>query len=77
MTTDNQVMIYANGVACCSVCAPKSLTPEQIEAAVNTQNPAGTSNGWRISPDMHFRGGEPNPCDCHDDATRRHFLLNC
>ena len=71
------VNVYSMGFAYCSVCVPEDMPRAEIEAAVNAAHPAGTWVGWRISEDLNFRQGKPNPCQCEDDAARRHYLLNC
>ena len=71
------VIVYSAGLVCCSACAPKSLTNEEVEAAVNAQLPTGLDHGWSISEDATFKTGQTNPCECEDDTTRMHYLLNC
>ncbi len=72
------VIIYANGLLSCSVCAPKRFTAEEVEADVNAQSPAGTEHGWRISKDKAFASGAPNPCEYNDPGSDRlHWLMDC
>ena len=70
------VQVYANGMFCCSVCAPEAMTAEAVQAEVNKINPCGTEKGWTISEDTHFKGGQTMPCVCNDDPGRRHWLLD-
>jgi hypothetical protein len=72
-----KVVVYAVGVVCASVCAPADWPREDVERAVNLDQPTGISSRWAISDDETFSGGEPNPSPCHDDNTRLHWLLNC
>lgn len=71
------VHIYANGLCHCSACVPIDMDRDSVEAAVNALNPAGTEYGWRISQDAEFKDGKPNPCQCEQDSSRTHYLLNC
>jgi hypothetical protein len=73
---DARVLIYALGPMACSACAPAQLTPEEVTAAVNRQEPTGISSVWQISNEPAFASGEPNPGPCDQDpGTRRHYLL--
>ena len=69
------VWVYAHFLLCCSLCAPRGFTSEQIVAGAERQYPCGTTNGWAISNDAAFAGGEPMPCPCPDDPDRQHWLL--
>ena len=73
----DEVQIYANGILHCSVCVPKNMERDEISAAVNRQNPAGTSAGWVISHEPAFASGDPNPSPCEKDAARLHYLMAC
>lgn len=68
---------YAIGLVCVSACAPEGFSAERVEAEVNAQVPTGVESMWKISKDPTFAGGEPNPCQCNDDPTRKHWLLSC
>lgn len=68
------VTIYKLGALSCSVCAPKGMSVEEVEAAVNRQRPCGTSLGWQVSEDTHFN----NPCPCNQNPDKRvHYLMDC
>jgi hypothetical protein len=71
-----QITIYAKGLVHCSVCCPKELTREEIEAHVNMENPTGIDSKWKIS-DEAFASGEANPSVCEKNANRLHYLLVC
>jgi hypothetical protein len=73
----DEVIIYASGAVCCSVCAPKGMSREVVEARVNAQNPTGLDHGWAIAPDPTFVGGQPHPYPCNADQGRQHWLLKC
>lgn len=70
------VYVYADGPLCCSVCVPKEWNREQVEREVNAAHPCGTENGWAVSKDSTFASGQTNPCECHDDSMRLHWLLD-
>ena len=70
-----EVHVYVSGLCFCSVCAPKDMHIEDVEAATNHQNPSGVTP-WRKSPD-DFKDGEPNPGPCEDDGSRVHYLMVC
>lgn len=63
------LIVYANGVLDCNVCAPASLPRAQIESEVNREYPAGSR--WRISG----AGNPPVPCATYKD--RLHYRLVC
>jgi hypothetical protein len=63
--------------AYCSACVPEDMPRAEIEAAVNAAHPAGTWVGWKISENVNFREGRPNPCQCEVEKDRLHYLLNC
>ena len=73
MTT---VQIYSHGPLCCSVCAPKSMSPEDVARETNAQSECGTELGWVISSDTAFQDGTPIPAACEQDSTRQHWLLD-
>lgn len=73
-----KVIPYSIGLFSASVCADNSLSPEDVEKEFNKLNPAGTTNGWMLSEDTHFRQGNTNPCPCEDyPETRKHYLFDC
>lgn len=64
----------------CAVCFPKSWSDERKESWVNSENPAGTTNGWRIGQpgDFAFNGTNSSPrSDCPDDPNRIHIVFVC
>lgn len=71
------VIVYASGIVACSACAPKTMDRAEVESQVNAKVPTGLDHGWSISPDEKFKSGQPNPCQCEDDESRVHYLLNC
>lgn len=71
-----KIDIYSKGIVACSVCVPKDMKPEEIELAVNLENPTGIESRWTISKDK-FRDGGENPHECENDKNRKHYLLNC
>ena len=73
----NQAVIMTTGICYCSVCVPKDMTIEEIEADVNSQSPTGIGSSWKISKDKNFVTGQTNPCVCEQDKERMHYLLSC
>lgn len=71
------VYVYSKGLVCCSVCAPGDMDADAVAAAVNREHPTGIDNGWSVSTDETFITGQPNPCPCEDEPSRRHWLLEC
>jgi hypothetical protein len=76
MNANEDVEIYAKGFVHLSVCAPKSMQREVVEARVNAKHPTGLDHGWKVSENP-FRDGTPNPGPCNDDPDRQHWLLVC
>jgi hypothetical protein len=74
--TNNNVIIYAKGLCCCSVCVPQQLTSSEIKKNVNYMNPTGINSLWKISSEK-FSSGDFNPCKCNTDKNRLHYLLTC
>lgn len=71
----SKIELYIVGPLSMSVCAPKDMDTKIIINQAEAQNPAGTSNGWAISDDKNFASGHPMPCQCEDNPTRQHWLL--
>jgi len=71
------VEVYRSGLAHCSVCAPKSMSREDVERYTNMNLPTGISSKWMISTDPKFATGDPNPTACERDSTRMHYLMEC
>ena len=73
----DKIHVYTSGLCYLSVCVPKDLPKERLEAAVNASAPTGIKSQWQIAEDKKFKTGEANPCQCEDDAERLHYLMNC
>lgn len=71
----DKVEVYALGALSCSVCAPESMTPEEIIAGTEKEYPCGTTAGWQISKSKTFKGGQPMPCPCEQTKGRQHWRL--
>jgi len=70
-----RVVVYANGIIHCSVCAPKDMPIEEVQREVNTGNPTGTEHRWHLSSDK-FSSGQPNPSPCDASPDERvHYLM--
>ena len=77
MTQEQQIAVYSNGIFHCSVCVPKDMPREEVERQVNAENPAGTTNGWKICADPTFASGAANPHECERSTERLHYLMDC
>ena len=74
----SDVRIYGLGLVNASVCTPKEMAREQVEAAVNELHPTGIASPWKIATELFFADGvTPIPGPCNDDDTRLHWLLHC
>lgn len=69
--------VYAAGIVAASICGPKGAARREVVQAANALFPTGISHGWTISKDKTFKGGEPNPCVCESDSSKKHWLLEC
>jgi len=72
-----KIEIYSRGILHCSVCVPADATEEQIEEAVNAENPTGLDHGWHISEAKTFATGVPNPNPCEARDGYLHYLMVC
>ena len=76
-TVSERAVAYRVGLCMASVCAPKRMPIEEVEAHVNADHPTGISSSWRLDDAESFRNGSPNPCPCEQDSGRVHWLLSC
>jgi hypothetical protein len=62
----------------CSICAPETMTMEQIEAYANEHGPRTNFGLWVAVDKSKIAGfGGPTPNPCNQVAGRKHwFLLN-
>ncbi len=74
---DDMVFLTPASIFSVSVCVPADWPRALVEASANVKKPAGTSQGWKVSADECFHGGEPNPCQCERNPERMHYLLDC
>lgn len=72
-----RTQIIGEGLFYLTACAPIEMTGDDVEREVRSQAIAGTSRGWRLSDDETFSGGQPNPCVCDQDPSRKHWLFDC
>lgn len=78
MTNDTaEVHVYREGPLSLSVCVPSYWKRDRVELEVNKAHHCGTENGWMVSQDKKFSGGQPMPCECDQVAFRRHWLMDC
>jgi hypothetical protein len=76
LPAEDEVLFRASlcsGVAC----APATMPRRKVEAAVNEQHPTGISSRWTISRKRKLDDGNKHPAPCLEDATRRHYLMEC
>lgn len=71
------VEMYSIGICAASVCAPQDMNPKDVVRICNETSPTGISSDWELSKDKTFKNGEPHPCACESDHSRRHWLLVC
>jgi hypothetical protein len=76
LTPRGDIYIYSVGPFCASVCAPAIMEGEDVAFEVECHRPCGTDPGWTVSADINFASGQPNPCVCEEDPSRRHWLLD-
>lgn len=60
-----------------AACAPASMTPDEVTAAVNAQQPGGGAREWAVAAEADLPDdftGSPYPGVC-SNADRRHYLL--
>lgn len=69
---------YNIGICYLSVCAHKSIKPEDLEKQVSMDHPTDVRSEWKLSKDTHFADGvNTNPCVCNMDEERMHYLFSC
>jgi len=74
---ESRIVVYGLGIAHASVCAPKYMTEQEIEADVNASHPTGISSPWKVSED-NFKTGHSNPCPCeYEPEGYLHYLMVC
>lgn len=76
----DEVEVYGVGIVCASVCAPNSMSPEEVVNAVNAMPDMMVEDSelrWFLSEDETFASGQQNPCPCDRGGDRTHYLLNC
>lgn len=71
------VIAYGVGICHASVCAPASLSVDDVLDAVNARWPTGLAHGWMTDTAETFSDGLPNPCPCEQAEGRVHRLLEC
>ncbi len=77
MTETEEVEVYSNGFCHCSVCTNIEGIA-LIENAVNAKNPTGIKSRWKVSKQIAFDSGQPNPCPCDQKPeTHSHYLMEC
>lgn len=59
----------------CQVCVPESWTPEQAGEWLETQNPAGTSNGWFFVDSSEQLSGDQPIVKCEERSGFVHMVF--
>lgn len=71
----SQVQILRQSICSMQVCAPKSMSADDVAAEANNQTP------WEIVPEstLHWEVApeQPNPITCAENSDRQHWLLFC
>ena len=69
--------VYSHGVVHCSICTNIDSI-SLIENLVNAKNPTGIRSRWKVSKQIAFDSGQPNPCPCDQKPeTHKHYLMEC
>jgi hypothetical protein len=69
------LQVIRRGPLSLQVCCHASATGEQIQAAANAAEFAGTTGGWFVSDTD--KTGDPKRVTCAQDDTRVHVVLHC
>jgi hypothetical protein len=70
--------ITKRGALNMQVCVPENWTDNQVEYFANTQNPAGTTNGWHIQKQGHeLLEGADERVSCIQRKGFVHIMLAC
>jgi len=78
--TDERVIITRAIVGVChmQVCVASDVTDDEILAVCNSENPAGTLNGWsHICRENDEFWGKTEPNSCANYPGRMHYLVCC
>lgn len=78
-TDDTSVFFIGEpGMCAMAVCAPATLSREQIAAEANSKNPTGIGSPWAVADaaDLTDYDG-PYPVQCPDEDVRRHYMMHC
>ncbi len=74
----NRVFMIAQNVLAGWVCAPKTMTKDQVQAHVYSDvGPAGTSAGWQVEEVESEDERQVSPGRCDDDCNRQHWKVCC
>jgi len=73
----NEVFMVAQGVLNAWVCAPKSMSIEEVQEGVDKLPPAGTFCGWQVTKQVDDDPHHCSPGLCAEDDNRQHWLCYC
>lgn len=66
---------YSVGICYASVCTDLPLN--EATNRLNAEHMTGIQSQWKPSEDETWANGSPQPCECEDDPTRKHYLFDC
>jgi hypothetical protein len=72
----NCVRIFASGITCCAVCAPKDFDRTKLEKEITSREGRGAGFDWKVY-EGEFPDNANNPRPCPHDPARQHWLLVC
>lgn len=71
-------MVTRTGIFDMQVCVPADWTDEKVEEFANSQNPAGTTLGWKMrAADSEYQAGAPVRVPCANGGGNVHIMLEC
>ena len=81
-TDDSSVFFIGTaGLVNMAVCAPATMTHEQIATEVNIKNPTGLAGGWAVVADKADLPDADDvpvyPVKCPDTDDRLHYMVHC
>lgn len=65
------------GICYMQVCAVADATDKEILEVANSENPAGTTNGWSEVARENNKDEKMRPVKCDQDKNRKHFIVIC
>jgi hypothetical protein len=70
--------VLRNGLFSMQICVPKEWTDAQAAEFANRENPAGTTNGWRMRKQgCEDLAGADERVTCSQDGDNVHIMFDC